>query len=281
VERDVDAFCRQGLGALLGRLAAGLPVELATPVARIHWGGRFLVEVETARGRIDARAVIVTASTNVLSAGKIRFSPELPARPLDAIGKLGLGSYDRVALELSGNPLGFRSDELVFERSTGQRTAAILGNVSGTSLCIVDVGGSFGRELSSRGEAEMVAFALDWLTNLYGNDMKRVVKRRHATRWNNAPWVLGAMSAAAPGAQSARRALMDPVSNRIWFAGEAAHETMWGTLGGAWASGERAAAAALRTLEGPPVPQRPQSRPKRPPQRQKPRQRRNPFWSGE
>jgi hypothetical protein len=36
----------------------------------------------------------------------------------------------------------------------------------------------------------------------------------------------------------------------VWFAGEAAHETLWGTVGGAWESGERAADAVLRRLGG-------------------------------
>jgi Flavin containing amine oxidoreductase len=38
------------------------------------------------------------------------------------------------------------------------------------------------------------------------------------------------------------------VNDTIWFAGEAAHETLWGTVGGAWESGERAADAVLRRL---------------------------------
>jgi hypothetical protein len=33
---------------------------------------------------------------------------------------------------------------------------------------------------------------------------------------------------------------MASVNDRIWFAGEAAHEALWGTVGGAWESGERA-----------------------------------------
>jgi hypothetical protein len=41
---------------------------------------------------------------------------------------------------------------------------------------------------------------------------------------------------------------MEPVQNSVWFAGEAVHETMWGTVGGAWESGERAADAVLRRL---------------------------------
>jgi hypothetical protein len=43
---------------------------------------------------------------------------------------------------------------------------------------------------------------------------------------------------------------MDRLADDVWYAGEAAHETLWGTLGGAWESGERAADAVLRRLGG-------------------------------
>ena len=42
--------------------------------------------------------------------------------------------------------------------------------------------------------------------------------------------------------------MMEPVRRCVWFAGEAAHETLWGTVGGAWESGERAADAVLRRM---------------------------------
>jgi len=190
-------------------------------------------------------------STNVLAGGKIRFEPDLPKRQLDAINKLKLGSQDHVALELSANPLGLRADELAFEKTESKQTAAIFANVSGSTLCMIDVAGNFGRELSGKGEAAMIDFAVGWLAGLYGTDIKANVKRRHATRWNNEPWVLGASSVAAPGAQSARRIMMEPLGNRIFLAGEAAHETLWGTVGGAWESGERAADAVIRLLGGP------------------------------
>ncbi|MEA2948669.1 MAG: hypothetical protein QOI40_3999 [Alphaproteobacteria bacterium] len=250
-DRDNSAFCRQGFGTLLAKLATGLPLLVATPVTRIGWGGRAAIEVETAKGQYLARAVIVTASTGVLGAGKIKFTPDLPKRNLDSIGRLKLGSHDHVALELPGNPLGLRADELVYEKSESKQTAAIFANVSGSTLCIVDIGGNFGRDLSAKGEEAMIDFAIGWLSGLYGIDLKTMVKRRHATRWNEEPWVLGATSAASPGAQSARRILMEPLNSRIFFAGEAAHETLWGTVGGAWESGDRAADAVVRLLGGP------------------------------
>ena len=264
-ERNTDAFCRQGLGALIAAFADGLAVKLSTPAAAIDT--RRDVAVETPKGTIVARTAIVTASTNVMTSGAIKFTPDLPKRHFEAFAKLSLGSYDHIALELIDNPFGFESDDLVFEKSADTHTAAVLANVSGTQLCLIEVAGAFGRDLAAQGEAAMVNFAADWLAGLYGTDVKKAIKRSHATRWNYEPWALGAMSAAAPGWQSARRTLMEPVQNMVWFAGEAVHETLWGTVGGAWESGERAAESVLRALrpqkETPPEPATVKRAPKR------------------
>jgi monoamine oxidase len=216
-------------------------------VKTIDWGGRW-IEVQFPRGDLRARAVIITVSTGVLAAGKIRFDPELPRRHLEAVGNLGLGSYDHVAIEFAGNPLGPDGDDLVFEKAASQRTAALLAHLSGSKLCFVEVAGKLGAGLAEEGEAAMVGFAVDWLAGLYGSAVKQAVRRTHATRWNKEPWVLGAASAAAPGGQWARRALSEPLRERLWFAGEAVHETLWGTVGGAWEAGERAAEAVLKKL---------------------------------
>jgi monoamine oxidase len=243
---DVAVASRQGLGVLIDKLGDGLPVALSTPATRIVWSNRDAT-VETAAGNITARAVIVTVSTNVLISGKIRFTPELPKQQFDAASKLSLGSYDRIALELSGNPLGLSRDDVVIEQSMDNRTGALYANIGGSSLCSIDVGGSFGRELSAQGEAAMIAFGIEWLGKLFGSDIATAVKHSSATRWDAAPYVLGAMSAAPPGAQPSRRILMEPIGT-LFLAGEATHETQWGTVGGAWESGERAADAALKKV---------------------------------
>jgi myo-inositol catabolism protein IolC len=62
------------------------------------------------------------------------------------------------------------------------------------------------------------------------------------------PWVLGAFSVASPGGQWARMALSESLNEQLWFAGEAVHETLWGTIAGAWEAGERSADAAIRRL---------------------------------
>jgi monoamine oxidase len=238
--------CRQGLGTLIAKLGEQVPLALSTPASRIAWSGRD-VSVETPAGKIAARAAIITVSSNVLAAGNIKFTPELPKRQLDAAAKLGLGSYDRIALQLPGNPLGLSRDDVIIEQSNSTRTALLLANVAGSSLCVVDVAGSFGRDLSSQGEPAMAAFALEWLTKLFGSEAAAAARKSSATRWNAAPFALGAMSVAAPGAQPLRKILTEPIGC-MFLAGEASHETLWGTVDGAWESGERAADAALRRI---------------------------------
>jgi len=246
-DRDVEAFSRLGFGALVAKLGERLPVRLSTPVTRINWGNRWGVDIQTPRGEFAARAVIVTVSTAVLTAGRIQFNPAI-GRQMEAASRLSLGSYDHIALDLPGNPLGLQRDDLVFEQAAGVRTGALLANLSGSTLCTVDVGGRFGRDLAAQGEKAMIAFALDWLDGLYGTSLKSGATRAAATRWNAAPYVMGAFSAAAPGGAAFRRVLMEGVGGRLWFAGEAAHETLWGTVGGAWDSGERAANEALKAI---------------------------------
>ncbi len=246
LDRDTGTTCHQGIGTLMAKLAEPLPLALETPATRVTWSNRD-VAVETPAGRIAARAAIVTVSTSVLTNGAMKFAPDLPKRHQDAAAKLGLGSCDRVVLELDGNPLGLGRDEVVIEKSRDSRTGLLLANFRGSSLCSVDVGGAFGRDLAAQGEAAMAAFATEWLAGLYGSDVGKAVKRSAATRWDAVPSIMGAMSAAEPGGQGGRRALMEP-AGAVYFAGEAVHETLWGTLGGAWESGERAADAVLRRL---------------------------------
>ena len=243
-ERVADAFCREGYGALLARLATGLPVQLSTPARKIDWGG--VITVETPKEAIRARAAIITASIAALR--RIDFTPEWPKGHADAIAALTLGQQEQIALDLSGNPLDLDPDDLVFEKANGQRTAVLLGNIGGSNLSVISVGGEFARQLAKAGEDALRDFAIDWVSATFGSSIKAKVARTAASGWSENPLVGGAFSVAAPGRADAHRLLMSPLRDRVWFAGEAAHETLWGTVNGAWESGTRAAEAALRLI---------------------------------
>jgi monoamine oxidase len=58
------------------------------------------------------------------------------------------------------------------------------------------------------------------------------------TNWGGERFVRGAYAAARPGRATARVKLMEPVAERIWFAGEALAGSLMQTCGGARLSGE-------------------------------------------
>jgi Flavin containing amine oxidoreductase len=191
----------------------------------------------------------LTASTAVLASGKILFRPNLPGAYASALEKLKLGSYDHVALAFNGNPLGLDANEVIFERVRTTKTAALFANVHGTRLSLLTLAGRSGAEVADKGENAMTDFALDWISGVFGSRAKKAVLSAHATSWNKDPWTLGAFSSALPGAQEARKTLSEPLNDVVWFAGEAVHQTFWGTVGGAWQNGELVADSVIARLD--------------------------------
>jgi monoamine oxidase len=246
-DRGPAQLCRQGAGSLISKLALGLPVKFFSPVQQIDWSDR-VVALETASGTLTARAVIVTASTALVAAGRIKFKPNLPAPQVRAFETLKLGSYDRVAIEFTGTLAGLDGNEVVFEKVGDGKPAALLANLHGTRLAVLSLCGKTAADLSAEGEKAMLDFAIDWVTGVFGANAKKAIVRTHATSWNKQMWTLGAFSTAVPGAQGARKLAAEPLGERVWFAGEALSPSYWGTVGGAWQDGERAADAVVARL---------------------------------
>ncbi len=92
----------------------------------------------------------------------------------------------------------------------------------------------------------MKAFAAEFIGNEFGPQARRALGEIHVTSWSKDPFIRGAWSVAGPGATPQRLRLAEPVGQRLLIAGEATDEGLWGTVGGAFASGERAADQALR-----------------------------------
>ena len=244
-DRNAALACRQGLGTLIAKLGEQVPLSLSTPASRIAWSGRD-VTVETPSGKIAARAAVITVSSNVLTAGNHQIHAR-HARSASSMPRPNSASAATIASRCNCRAIrsALPATTSSIEQSNSTRTALLFANIGGSSLCSIDVAGSFGRDLSAQGEKAMVAFAVEWLTKLFGSDAAAAVKKSSATRWNAAPFALGAMSVAAPGGQPSRKILTEPIGC-MFLAGEATHETLWGTVDGAWESGERAAEAALR-----------------------------------
>ena len=67
--------------------------------------------------------------------------------------------------------------------------------------------------------------------------------------WRHDPFARGSWAVVPPGHAQARLTLRDGIGGKLFFAGEALSREQWGTVGGAYEQGMRAAEAVRATLE--------------------------------
>ncbi|MGA9866625.1 MAG: NAD(P)/FAD-dependent oxidoreductase [Acetobacteraceae bacterium] len=245
-----------GIGAFVTRsLGDGTDIRLRTPATEITWAGpKGGVRVATPVGTLGARACIVTVSTGVLAADAIRFDPALPARTKDAIHGLPMGLAVKVVLRATGSdrldlPMHCLLDHQV--RKSGDPFMIFQCWPYGRDYVQGWIGGSPAWELARAGERAAADFALAELRRMLGGrvDALFAAGARLVTHWDADPFVRGAYSYPTPGHAGDRAALAEPLADgHLVFAGEACHVGLAGTLGGAWLSGEAAAAAVARAL---------------------------------
>ncbi|MEP9354910.1 FAD-dependent oxidoreductase [Xanthobacter sp. KR7-65] len=243
-EREGEDICRQGVGTLVSQLARPLTVRLETPARAVELGPR-LVSVQTSRGTVLGRTVIIAVPPSLMASGKLRIQPGLPQRQRTAVEKITLGAFDHIGFRLPRNPAGLGVDELIYFRAEGPRAYALRARIGGSDLYSLEVGGDVATGLADSPPDAAAAFVKAALTREFGADTAARLGKVFATRWSKEPWALGAFSCALPGFGNMRRAFTETVAGRLVFAGEHAHETLWGTVGGAWLSGERAAKQVL------------------------------------
>ena len=238
-ESDVNWSVPEGLGAVVASAARGLDVVLRCPVTTIDWSGEG-VQVTSARGTLDADAVIVTVPTPLLARGEPRFVPALPVRYGEAFDGLALGLADKVFFELEPGALPMEGTVNFIGRDSGPSFTV---RPAGQDVLLAFFGGRQARELEARGELE--AAARDELAQLFGADLPRRIRRSVSTAWAADPWARGSYSAARPGFASRRATLAEPVAERVFFAGDACTVESYGEINGAWHS---ATAAARRIV---------------------------------
>jgi monoamine oxidase len=241
-----NRFIAGGFGAYVARLAAGLPIALGTVVHGIDWSGPG-VRLHTAAGALRARAAIVTAPVMVLQAGAIRFDPALPRETAAAISGFLSGTYEHVVLHWPGSPFSGR-DRLATILGRRLNPPGLLTRIDGTPFHYLELDHPSAQRLRGRGPDAARRFARAVLAEHFGARSLHGLSISAVTSWKTDPHALGSWAVAPPGHAPARERLREPVGGRLWFAGEALSRAQWGTVGGAWEEGERAADAIADAL---------------------------------
>ena len=237
---------REGYGRLFEALAEGLPVALRAAVSKIDHGGR-AIRLETQRGALTAKRVIVTVPTSIIAGEIIRFDPPLPDK-ISAAAGLPLGVDDKLFISLEGLLPGVERDTFLVGSTTSRETMTYQVRPLDRPAIYCFFGGRFAAALEREGEGAMFAFAAGELARLFGNDIRKRLAPLASTTWQQDPWARGSYSFALPDHADDRAKLAAPIDDRLLFAGEACSPNFFSTAHGAWLSGITAAEAALVSL---------------------------------
>jgi monoamine oxidase len=260
-----DAVIRQ-LHAALDRQRTEL--RLNTIVTAIHWR-RGQVRVETTSARhsglrsagetpapqtFRAPRAVITLPLGVLLAdpgqmGAVEFDPDLPKKR-EAAGKLRMGPVVKVILRFREAFWERRGmEDLCFLHAPGAPFPTWWTCLPIRAPVLTGWSGGPKADAQSHQPREAVLdSALDTLAHIMRVPRKESdeqVQAAHVCDWQADPFSRGAYSYLAVGGVDAPKQLAAPVENTLFFAGEATHQEMSGTVAGAIGSGYRVAREVL------------------------------------
>jgi monoamine oxidase len=238
-------FVAGGYGAYLARLAEGLPIVTGCAASALDWSGPG-VALATAAGTMRARAAILAIPVGVLAQGALAFSPRLPDDFAEAVACFRIGTYEHIVLHWPKTPFSGadRFATLVGEPFGG---VSLLTHIDGSALHYIELNHDMAEALA-RHPGGAPAFAAELLGAHFSAAELAGSRVLHATDWRRDPLALGGWSVLPAGAKGVREMLKRPLAERVWFVGEALAGPQWGTVGGAWEQGERAAAEVATAL---------------------------------
>ena len=257
--------------------SAGVSMRTEAVVDRVQWR-RGRADVTWRRGDgsdsslssqlVSAARVLITVPLGVLKApvgerGAIEFAPALPAQKIEALERIEMGTAMRVVLRFR------RRFWETIAVSTSSRDKKALGGMGflfsddewfptwwttePRKSPIITGWAPFraGARLSGQNESFVIDHGLSSLGRLLQvspAQLREEFEAAYFHDWQNDPFSRGAYSYGKVGAVEAQQGLGAPLEDTLFFAGEATDVSgNNGTVHGAIASGQRAAAEILRT----------------------------------
>jgi monoamine oxidase len=222
-----------------------VPVQLETVVREVRWS-RGRVEVSgTFRGEpwaASAPRAVITLPLGVLQAGSVRFTPPLE-KPLD---KLASGPVIRVAMAFKHAFWEKDHPGIAFFHNPKAPFPTFWTPLPmHAPLLTAWAGGPKAERLTGESRKVLLESALKGVRSV----LRRIEEPIAFTvqDWQADPYARGGYSYVKVGGAGARESLQKSLAATLYFAGEATDVEQAGTVGGALASGQRAAREILET----------------------------------
>ncbi|WP_367606975.1 FAD-dependent oxidoreductase [Legionella sp. W05-934-2] len=234
-----NALVVGGFVTILEEKSKKIPILFHQGVRRIDYSGN-VIHVDTDKGHFQAKKVLITVPLGVLKANKIQFSPNLPIEKQQAIRQLEMGIYDKLYLKFD-HVFWDRGHEWIGLLPKQKEYGFNIFNFykyTMQPILLVFISGQLAHE---KGRESLTSWAMKHLRTLYGNDIPEPTSTMQ-TNWADDPNTLGSYSYLPYQYDAGLYQIMaNPVTEKLFFAGEATSTTDPSTIHGAYLSGLRAA----------------------------------------
>ncbi len=238
-----------GYDALPRLLANGLEITLNSPVTAIVQRDNSVI-VRAGNQSFEGRAAIVTVPLGVLKAGAITFDPPLPDGHTRAVHALGFGALSKSFFRFDRRT--WKEDNAFYQylgADGGLWSQWFTLPSAAGPIALAFNAGDRGRRVESSSQKDLIVGALPVARRIFGDDISLVEVR--TSSWTTDPYAGGAYSFHGPGSGlDDRRRLQEPVSDRLYLAGEAVGVNNPATVTGAVFSGRYAANQLIHRLSG-------------------------------
>jgi monoamine oxidase len=225
-----------GYGAMLEWLAHQVPrIQLGTPVRRLRWK-RGSVAVEGKNWRAWAPRAVITLPIGLL--------PALVPQKRAALAQLASGPVIRVAMAFREAFWERKHPGVAFFHSPRAPFPTFWTPLPmHAPLLTAWAGGPKAEKLTGKGPEALLRQALASIRSVLPLEEEPTAYLVHD--WQADPFARGGYSYVKVGGTGARERLAEPLDDTLFFAGEATDAEQSGTVGGALASGLRAAREIL------------------------------------
>ncbi|KAJ8532398.1 hypothetical protein K7X08_012321 [Anisodus acutangulus] len=249
-------FLAGGNWGIIRALCKGVPIFYGKTVQAIKYGDEG-VEVISGDQLFQADMVLCTVPLGVLKRRSIRFEPELPAKKLEAIDRLGFGLLNKVAMVF---PHVFWGEDLdtfgCLNHYSHRRGEFFLfysyHTVSGGPVLIALVAGDAAQLFECTDPSTLIHRVMSILKGIYEPKGITVPDpiQSICTRWGSDPFSFGSYShVRVQSSGSDYDILAENLGGRLFFAGEATIRQHPATMHGAYLSGLREASRISQSMK--------------------------------
>ncbi|KAJ8567890.1 hypothetical protein K7X08_020612 [Anisodus acutangulus] len=249
-------FLAGGNWGIIRALCKGVPIFYGKTVQAIKYGDEG-VEVIAGDQLFQADMVLCTVPLGVLKRRSIRFEPELPAKKLEAIDRLGFGLLNKVAMVF---PHVFWGEDLdtfgCLNHYSHRRGEFFLfysyHTVSGGPVLIALVAGDAAQLFECTDPYTLIHRVMSILKGIYEPKGITVPDpiQSICTRWGSDPFSFGSYShVRVQSSGSDYDILAENLGGRLFFAGEATIRQHPATMHGAYLSGLREASRISQSMK--------------------------------